>query len=85
MSLKLVLEDWSDYDDRKKRIQDAHFFACTEKWEADYLTARIRKVYPFLNALAIADAITQCCRSVKAPHARHPFVECVLKRLGVIA
>ena len=34
---KILNEDWSEYDDRKKKGQDSHFFSCEEDWEVEYL------------------------------------------------
>jgi len=81
MSLSKVLENWSDYDDRKKKGEDSRYFACSEAWEVQYLIDRIRKVYPNLGTETIRRAIEQCCASVSAPRPRKDFVECVLKRL----
>ena len=79
---QLVLnEDWSDYDDRKKKSADAHFFSCTESWERAYLVRKIRKVYPRYSEDVIGVAISACCREVGAPHSRKGFVECVMRRL----
>lgn len=84
MSLKLILEDWSDYDNRKIRDRrDAKDFACTESWEVDYLKNKIRKHYPYLSEATILNAIKSCCSEIRSPHPRKPFVECVAKKLGV--
>ena len=84
MSLDLILEDWSDYDDKTIRDgRDGRFFACEEKWEVDYLVRRIKKEYPLLVEEAIRSAISACCQTVRAPRPRRIFVDCVLKRLGI--
>lgn len=85
MSLSSVLnEDWSDYDDRKRRGgSDKQNFACTEAWEVEYLIKKIQKHHPNLTADQIRAAIKACCNQVGAPHPRQTFVACVTKRLGL--
>ncbi|MBT1711957.1 hypothetical protein KK062_27185 [Fulvivirgaceae bacterium PWU5] len=85
MSLSKVLEDWSDYDNRKQKKEDSHFFSCTEKWEIDYLVDKIHEAFGYLDRLAIRDAITHFCNRSNAPHPRKIFVTSVLMRLGVVA
>ena len=86
MSIKLVLEDWSDYDNRKIRDRrDSKDFACTERWEVDYLKNKIKKHHPHLSESLIVNAIATCCREIGSPHPRKPFVECVAKRLGILS
>jgi len=80
---KILEEDWSEYDDRKKKKTDAKDFACTEDWERDYLMDKIRKNHPDLSIEKIKTAIEQCCKSVAPPRPRKEFVECVTKRLGL--
>jgi hypothetical protein len=86
MSLNKILnEDWAEYDNRKIRDErDGKFFACTEKWEVEYLKNTIKKHYPEKTEIAISLAITQCCISTSSPHPRTAFVECVLKRLQLV-
>lgn len=81
MAQKVLSEDWSDYDNKKKKKEDALFFSCEETWERDYLTRKIRKVYPQYSEAAITVAITACCLEVRAPRPRRAFVECVMRRL----
>jgi hypothetical protein len=85
MSTKKILDsDWSHYDDRKKRNgSDHNNFACTEKWEVDYLVEKIREHHPHVPEADIRSAITVCCKEVPAPHLRKAFVTCVMKRLGL--
>lgn len=80
MPHKILNEDWSDYDNRKKVHTDARYFACTESWEVDYLARKIMKVSGYCEA-GIRNVITNCCRTVGSPHPRPAFVECVMKRL----
>ena len=82
MSATRVLnEDWSEYDNRKLRWDDRHFFSCEETWEVDYLVRQIRKHYPYTSEVTIRNAIASCCRTVNAPRPRKAFVECVTSRL----
>lgn len=81
MSKEKVLEDWSEYDDRKKRKGDANFFSCEESWEVDYLVDKIRKSYPNFSEQKIKEAISECCKTVSGNKPRRQFVECVMNRL----
>jgi hypothetical protein len=81
MPQRILNEDWSDYDDKKKKRTDALYFSCEESWEREYLTKKIRKVYPRFSEAAIAAAIGACCLEVPAPRPRKVFVECVMRRL----
>ncbi len=85
MSAKKILDgDWSVYDDHKKRGGSDHRdFACTEKWEVDYLVEKIRKQHPEVGTDTIREAIKACCKQIGSPHPRPAFVECVMKRLGL--
>lgn len=84
MSINKILEDWSDYDNKKIRDQrDSKDFACSESWEVDYLVNKIKKNNPGLTESQIRNAISECCKIFKAPHPRRQFVECVAKRLGI--
>jgi hypothetical protein len=77
-----IFENWSDYDDKKKKHSDASFFACTESWERTYLIDKIKRLYPSLSDDSIKQAIETCCKTLNSPHPREPFVNCVLARLG---
>lgn len=81
MPQKVLNEDWSEYDDRKKKHTDASFFSCEEPWEREYLTRKIRKVHPQFSEASITAAISACCLAVPAPRRRKTFVECVMRRL----
>ena len=81
MPQRVLNEDWSDYDNRKKRYTDRFFFSCEESWEVDYLVAKIRKVYPLKSEASIRAAISSCCREVPAPRPRDKFVRCVITKL----
>jgi hypothetical protein len=82
MAEKVLAEDWSDYDDRKKRGgSDRINFSCEESWEREYLVQKIRKTYPQYSEERIKDAIQKCCETTPAPRPRPGFVECVMRRL----
>lgn len=85
MSTQSVLNDnWSAYDDRKKRGgSDHNDFACTEPWEVNYLVEKIRKHHPGITENSVRTAIDTCCRQVGAPHPRAKFVSCVMQKLGL--
>jgi hypothetical protein len=78
----LVLsEDWSEYDNKKKKHTDAQFFSCDEPWEREYLVRTIRKVYSQYSNDDVETAISACCKAVPAPRPRKAFVECVMFKL----
>jgi hypothetical protein len=84
MPAKHILnEDWSDYDQKKKKKEDARYFSCEEDWETEYLIRKIKKVHPEISTEKIAAAIKACCNSVPAPRPRERFVLCVTTRLGL--
>ncbi|KYP14145.1 hypothetical protein [Flavihumibacter sp. CACIAM 22H1] len=81
MPEKILKEDWSDYDNKKKKWVDRFFFSCEEVWEIDYLVSKIRKVYPSISETAIRTAIASCCKEVPANRPREKFVRCVMSKL----
>jgi hypothetical protein len=84
MSLKVLTEDWSDYDNRKMRDrQDTRYFAFTENWELDYLVRKYKKAHPYLTESVIKTAISECCMITRQPKPREQFIRCVSERLGV--
>lgn len=84
MSKRTILEDdWSDYDDRKKKKGDANFFACTESWEVDYLVNKIKKHHHEILESRIREAISSCCQTVLGNKPREEFVGCVAGKLGI--
>ena len=83
MSANTILnENWSDYDDKKKKGVDAKFFSCEEDWERDYLKRKIKRLFPRLDEASIEAAIKSCCQEIPAPRPRKQFVECVMRKLG---
>ena len=81
MAHPVLNEDWSDYDDKKKKHDDAKYFSCEESWEVDYLVRKLKKHYPAKTEQQIKDAIASCCKTVHAPRPRHTFVDCVTSKL----
>ncbi len=82
MAQKVLSENWTDYDNKKIRdYRDAKDFACSESWEVDYLVNKISKVSPQYSEIRIRQAIKTCCSTIRAPHPRKAFVECVMERL----
>jgi len=78
-------ENWTDYDNKKIKDQrDGRFFACTEKWEVDYLKDLIKRKHPRFSEDQILSAIQNCCITIPAPRPRKTFIECVFKRLQII-
>ena len=81
MPTKVLNEDWSEYDNKKKKYEDRFFFSCEESWEVDYLVKTIRKAHPQFSEQLIRSAISHCCQTVSAPRPRDKFVTCVMNRL----
>ena len=81
MPERILNEDWSDYDDKKKKHADARFFSCEEVWEVDYLVKKIKKHEPYKTEDAIRKAIASCCLTIPAPRPREKFVKCVMGKL----
>jgi hypothetical protein len=78
MPHRILNEDWSDYDNRKK-IEDRLFFSCEEAWEVDYLLDKIRKYVPHKTDAEIRQAILSCCTEIPAPRPRNTFVTCLME------
>lgn len=78
---KILNENWSDYDNKKKKWEDRSFFSCEESWEVDYLVSKIRKIYPSKSESAVRAAITSCCKEISAPRPREKYVRCVMSKL----
>ncbi|ASZ11978.1 hypothetical protein CK934_13915 [Chitinophaga sp. MD30] len=81
MAHRVLNEDWSDYDNKKKKKEDRLFFSCEESWEVDYLVRKLRKYYPGKTEAQITSAIRSCCTVIRAPRPRAQFVACVIERL----
>jgi hypothetical protein len=81
MPERILNEDWSDYDNKKKKYEDRYFFSCEEVWEVDYLVAKIKKYLPHKTGDEIRKAIASCCLMVSRPRPRERFVRCVMSKL----
>jgi len=81
MIQKILDSDWSEYDNKKKKSIDRHFFACTESWEIQFLMRKINEFLPEYSEINISRAVTTCCLSLKTPHPRKEFIQCVVQKL----
>lgn len=81
MPERVLGEDWSAYDNRKRRWTDRFFFSCGEPWEVDYLVRTILNVYPVISEIAIRQAIDFCCKRMERPRPRDKFVRFVMHHL----
>lgn len=80
-----LLGAWEQYEDRKLAIGEKPlYFNASEVWEVQYLIKKIRKLYPLLSSQDVAQAISQCEKTIAPPHIRQHFVSCVLRRLYLI-
>lgn len=84
MAHRVLTEDWSDYDNKKKKKEDRLFFSCEESWEVDYLVRKLKKYYPGKTDAQIISAIRACCNSISAPRPRDKFVACVTAKLDIV-
>jgi hypothetical protein len=80
MPLKVLSQDWSEYESRKK-TDERMVFACEESWEVDFLVNTILKVYPNNIEASVRIAIAACCLSMPRPRPRNKLVTCVMSRL----
>lgn len=78
---KILNDDWSDYDNKKKKAEDRLFFSCEETWEVEYLVNKIKRIYPSKTGATIRAAITSCCKEIPANRPREKFVRCVMSKL----
>ena len=78
---KVLAEDWTEYDNRKKRQGDAAFFACSEPWEVEFLIIQLVKHYPGHTRAQFIAAIQACCALGPGNHPRKALVECVTAQL----
>ena len=83
MLQKILDSDWSEYDNKKKKSIDSHFFACTEPWEVQYLIKKIKYFFPEYSEINISRAITSCCLNLITPNPRKEFIQCTIQRLKV--
>ncbi|HTA60909.1 MAG TPA: hypothetical protein VK835_00575 [Bacteroidia bacterium] len=84
MSYALILENWLEYDTKKKLAkQNPQNFLCTEAWERIYLTQKIKQHFPAVTDTEIATAIRECCVALTAPHPRNSFVRFVCLKLNI--
>ena len=81
MPEKILNDNWSDYDNKKKRWEDRFFFSCEESWEVEYLVSKIKRIYPSKSEAAIRAAISSCCKEIAGNKPREKFVRCVMGKL----
>ena len=80
--IRILNENWDDYNNRKIRDNlDPASFLCNEKWEVEFLIAKIHRVYSHFSEELIKNAIKACCRNTDSPRPRKDFVNCVMMRL----
>lgn len=86
MSLKQVMEDWSEYDAYKEQAGRApQQFLTEDEWEVSFLINKIRASYPAAgDEQVLQGAVAACGRMISMPRQRLLLVQCVLKRLDLI-
>lgn len=81
MSHPILLENWSEYNNRKMRDgRDRTKFSCETSWEKDYLVRKLKKYFSAKSLEQIRTAIDTCCQTVTGRE-RTEFVDCVVKNL----
>jgi len=81
MPQRLLDENWSDYENKKRRGTDPFFFSCEDEWEMVYLLNKVRKYFPFETDTTIRRAIESTCREIPRPRPRDKFVTTVFSKL----
>jgi hypothetical protein len=81
MPHRILNENWSEYDNMKKRWTDRFYFSCDEPWEVSFLVRLIKKHYPSLSEKHIRMAIESCCSELHGNKPREIFVRCVIGKL----
>lgn len=81
---KILNEDWSEYEERKKEREDRFFITCEEAWEVHYVIKKIRKHHPHITTEELKNAIEISCRQISVPRPRPLFVQCVLRKFGIV-
>ena len=86
MTVFYVLQNWKEYDVRKKGSgMDPRFFNCLENWEIDFLIKRIQHIYTFIPDGMIRKAISKACEKENVARQRENFVSAVLEHLAIPA
>lgn len=84
MSTNAVLENWEEYERRKKQNgQDPGYFSCDEAWEIWFLKKKVLSAYPNLDQIMVLEAIGECCRNITVPVPRNKFIERLLLLLNI--
>ena len=75
---KILSEDWSDYDQKKK--DDSDVFSCDE-WEQEYLANKMIKYYPEYPERLVKRAIAISCKELRPPRSRKSVVHRAINNL----
>ena len=86
MTVFYVLQNWKDYDVRKRGSgMDPRFFDCLQNWEIEFLVTRIQHIYTYIPDSLIRKAISKACDKETVTREREKFVSAVLEVLAVSA
>ena len=86
MTLLYILQNWKEYDMRKRGSgMDPRFFNCLENWEIEFLIQRIQQIYTFISDSLIRLAISKACEKETVTREREHFVNAVLEYLAIPA
>lgn len=78
MPLKILADDWSDYDSKKSSYSNATYIDCTIAWEVEYLAQKVFKAYPEYKLEIIKNAVVKCRNNFPVPYKRVSFMTCLM-------
>jgi hypothetical protein len=82
MILFLILENWDEYDTRKKQqSEDPRIFNPSFPWEIEFLVSKIRNICNEVDQSEIINAILTVCKNPIALRHRPILVKSVLEQL----
>ncbi len=75
----ILLDDWSEYDNRKLRNnKEVYFVDFNHEWEVEYIIEKIKKFDPYMSNGQILDAITACYLKLSNPINRKQCLEYII-------
>jgi hypothetical protein len=84
MTVDAIMIGWSDYERLKwMHRSDSKLFDFRAEWEVNYLSGKLKSIYPFIPENIIKNSINACSRELSHPCPRQEFLSCVLERLGI--
>ncbi len=72
---------WEQVDDKHKKKFDKNFVSCEEPYERKYIIDTITEHFPYASRSRVEQAITHCCKTIRAPRDRKAFLKCLADNL----